>query len=89
MHKREHKVAAIEDIVKSYHSAIAQSILYTDNNLEKVLSEYLKSYKPEAPVKFNFIANKGIIRFIKDGAKKSDKSMSEYLRDIITKQFLR
>jgi hypothetical protein len=89
LHKKEHKTIAIEDTVKSYHSSLARSMEYTPETLEIVLKRYFKEFTPDAPVKFNFIANKDIVAFIEEGAEREGKSKSEYLRDLITEEFLK
>lgn len=96
MHKKQilciHNLASqneISDAIASYNSALVKSFEYTLSNLEVKLNRYFKENQPSALTKFNFIVNHEVMNFIEEGAVKSGKSKSEFLRDIISESFIK
>ena len=58
---------------------------YTESSLTQIIRDFLKRVEELQLVKFNFIANKEIKKYVEWAAKQSGNSKSEFLRDMITK----
>jgi dGTP triphosphohydrolase len=78
----------VSDVVLAYNSALAKSISYSPETLTDELDQYFKTYTSNALIKFNFTANQEVLDFIEKGANKTGKSKSEFLRDLISEDYL-
>lgn len=83
--KIEHKVS---DIIKGSTSSLVTIKTYKDNNINKVVRDYLAGLTMDDLRKFNFIATEEIVRYIEDGAETQGKSKSEFLRDLLLKEII-
>lgn len=62
---------------------------YNSHNLEKIVQTFLDNLSLDSLQKFNFMANKQIIDWIKRGAEEENKSKSEFLRDVIVNKLIK
>ena len=74
----------LSDMILGNSSSLVSLRPYVTSTLHQVISEYCDSLQSDDLHKFNFIASREILNFIADGAKASNKSKSEFLRDELT-----
>jgi hypothetical protein len=78
----------LSDGIKGNTSSLIDLKLYA-NDITKIINSYLDGLDLNSLIKFNFVANKQVIEFLKKGSQNESKSMSEYLRDLIENDHIR
>lgn len=78
-------VSELSDMIGGNISSLIKLRPYNKTNLSAVIAEYCQSLATDDLHKFNFIASREVLDYIDDGADRTGKSKSEFLRDELTR----
>ncbi|MDQ6984723.1 MAG: hypothetical protein Q9M91_07685 [Candidatus Dojkabacteria bacterium] len=79
----------ISEVIKGESSSLIFLKNYNNESIGNILDKFFENLELHKLQKFNFVASKEIVDFIKQGAEKERKSASEFLRDLIADNFIR
>ncbi len=79
----------LSDGIKGNASSLITLKLYEITDLKEIINSYLDGLDLNSLVKFNFVANKQVVDFLKTGAAQEGVSMSEYLRNLIENDYIK
>lgn len=88
LYPQEKGLEDLSTLIKGTTSSLITLRRYTEDSLDEVITDYFENIKLDRLHKFNFLASKEVLDFIEEGAKKENKSKSEFLRDKISRELL-
>jgi hypothetical protein len=83
MYPKAGDLKLLSDFVKGNTSSLITLQRYDKKNIESITLKFLDSFRGNQLQKFNFVASKEVVEFIRAGAEHENKTQSEFLRDTI------
>jgi len=88
LYPEERALEPLSDGIKGNTSSLINLERYSKKSLPEVVDRFLDGLDLNSLQKFNFVASKEVIEYIRKGAAQEGKSQSEFLRDKIIRDLM-